>query len=76
MTQQELHSLLSRCLLSTLNATVDDINNKILEDRQGEEFVFYNIDDIPPDLESHAFMCVPEDYLYSLTPSCLPPHKL
>jgi ATP-dependent DNA helicase PIF1 len=65
--------LRGRVILTTLNETVDRLNEQVLQKFPGKEFICYSADSVGP--EDDAITFGPE-ILNATTPSGLPPHKL
>ena len=65
--------VINRAILTSKNEYVDIINEKVLDLFPGEEYVYYGSDTVAE--EQHKSM-YPSEFLNSLTPSGLPPHKL
>ncbi|XP_076892294.1 uncharacterized protein LOC143543990 [Bidens hawaiensis] len=59
-------------ILSTRNESVDEINDQMLDNFQGEEHVYYSFDEVEDD--KHHFY--PTEFLNALNVNGLPPHKL
>ena len=53
-----------------VNKTVDNLNNKMIEQFPGQEHVYRSFDSLQ---ESDHIL--PEEFLNTLTPSGLPPHS-
>lgn len=77
------NDLLSRIILSPQNDEVNKMNESILSRIPGELFVSYSIDkatlngiDKSDAREEEATLRYSDEYLHSLTPSGMPPHKL
>jgi hypothetical protein len=71
----DIQELSSRAILSPKNEDALPINNLIIERLEGDLKVYYSIDSIDSDNEQEA-VNYPTEFLNSLTPSGLPPHKL
>lgn len=73
----ELESLvatgaLNRAILTTKNAFVDEINDILIAKFPGEEIEYVSFDEtIDPNDQTQY-----EDFLHSLTPNGMPPHRL
>ena len=61
-----------RCIICPTNKTVDLINSKVMEKFPGDIRVYRSIDTVPP---SDSFN-YPSEFLNTLAPSGLPPHKI
>ncbi|XP_042474831.1 ATP-dependent DNA helicase PIF1-like [Macadamia integrifolia] len=61
-----------RSILATKNDTVDKLNDKLIEQFLGESVIYYNFDSTTDDAQTQY----PEEFLNSLAPNGLPPHKL
>ncbi|XP_042505539.1 ATP-dependent DNA helicase PIF1-like [Macadamia integrifolia] len=73
--QQHAHSteyITQRAILATKNDTVDKLNEKLIELFPGESVTYYSFDSATDDAETQY----PEEFLNSLAPKGLPPHKL
>lgn len=75
--------LINRIILSPQNDEVNRMNEKILSKIPGDEKVSYSIDkatlsgiDKSDAREEEATLRYPDEYLHSLTPPGMPPHKL
>ncbi len=71
----DIQELSSRAILSPKNEDALLINNQIIERLEGDLKIYHNIDSIDSDNEQEA-VNYPTEFLNSLTPSGLPPHKL
>jgi hypothetical protein len=71
----DIQELCSRAILSPKNEDVLTINNQIIERLEGELKIYCSIDSIVSDNEQEA-VNYPTEFLNSITPSGLPPHKL
>ncbi|XP_076902514.1 uncharacterized protein LOC143557290 [Bidens hawaiensis] len=67
-----LDYIASREILSTRNESVDEINDQMIDNFQGEEMVYYSFDEVEDDKNNFY----PTEFLNSLNVSGLPPHKL
>jgi hypothetical protein len=65
--------LASRTILTPLNEDVDKINSKCVESFPGVPTIFFSSDAVQQDDPN---LPVPTEFLNSLTPSGMPPHKL
>lgn len=65
--------LCERAILAPLNATVDDINSKLLHILPGQPMVYKSVDFVT---DSDETVNYPTEFLNSLTIAGLPPHKL
>ncbi|CAH9123167.1 unnamed protein product [Cuscuta epithymum] len=69
--ESDPYALVSRVILTTKNEIVDFINSSLLQKFPGEDHTFLSYD-VPLDLKNtHC-----QDYLHTLSPAGLPPHKL
>ncbi len=71
----DIQELSSRAILSPKNEDALLINNQIIERLEGDLKIYHSIDSIDSDNEQEA-VNYPTEFLNSLTPSGLPPHKL
>ncbi|XP_043466344.1 ATP-dependent DNA helicase pif1-like [Leptopilina heterotoma] len=70
-------SVYSSCILSLTNAEVLDMNECILSRLEAEEVVYYSNDShVDDDNPENLNNLIPIEFLNSLTPDGLPPHKL
>ncbi|XP_051157417.1 uncharacterized protein LOC127279225 [Leptopilina boulardi] len=69
-------SVHSACILSLTNSEVLDLNERILLKLEGQEIIYYSIDSHVDDDRKDVNNIVPIEFLNSLTPDGLPPHKL
>ncbi|XP_043474034.1 uncharacterized protein LOC122506104 [Leptopilina heterotoma] len=69
-------SVYSSCILSLTNSEVLNMNERILEKLEGKEIVYYNIDSHIDNDSKDINNIVPVEFLNSITPDGLPPHKL
>ena len=64
--------IMDRAILAPTNETVDDINNKVIELFLGSERIYYSFDKVEEDTHN----LYQYEFLNSLAPGGLPPHKL
>ncbi|PIA35178.1 hypothetical protein AQUCO_03600084v1 [Aquilegia coerulea] len=64
--------IIQRAIVTTTNQYADSVNDKIVWSFPGEEHTYYSYDSVEDD-DQHVYQ---QDYLNSLCPSGLPPHKL
>ncbi|XP_051168410.1 uncharacterized protein LOC127286139 [Leptopilina boulardi] len=69
-------SVHSACILSLTNSEVLDLNERILLKLEGQEIIYYSVDSHVDDDRKDINNIVPIEFLNSLTPDGLPPHKL
>ncbi|XP_051156397.1 uncharacterized protein LOC127278640 [Leptopilina boulardi] len=69
-------SVYSSCILSLTNSEVLDLNERILLKLEGQEVVYYSVDSHVDDDPKDVNNIIPIEFLNSLTPDGLPPHKL
>lgn len=72
-TDEWIDWLSERAILAPLNADVDEINNKIMLDLLGQSHTYYSVDTV---VEADQAVFYPTEFLNSLQPPGLPPHKL
>ncbi|XP_042479690.1 ATP-dependent DNA helicase pfh1-like [Macadamia integrifolia] len=73
--QQHAYSteyITQRAILATKNETVDKLNDKLIDLFPGDSVTYYSFDSATDDAETQY----PEEFLNSLAPKGLPPHKL
>lgn len=66
----------NRSILSPTNASVAEINEKVIERVPGEASLHFSADELVMDDSSGGGIDVPQEYLNTLTPSGMPPHVL
>ncbi|PIA34480.1 LOW QUALITY PROTEIN: hypothetical protein AQUCO_03700032v1 [Aquilegia coerulea] len=64
--------IIQRAIVTTTNQHADSVNDKIVCSFPGQECTYYSYDSVQDD-DEHVYQ---QDYLNSLCPSGLPPHKL
>ncbi|XP_027122061.2 uncharacterized protein [Coffea arabica] len=64
--------MINRCILSAMNSAVDDINQMIIDRFPGQPFTYTSTDRTLNERDQGDY----EDFLNSLNPKGLPPHKL
>ncbi|PIA37966.1 LOW QUALITY PROTEIN: hypothetical protein AQUCO_02900072v1 [Aquilegia coerulea] len=64
--------VIQRAIITTTNQHADSINDKIICSFPGQEYTYYSFDSVQDD-DEHVYQ---QDYLNSLCPNGLPPHKL
>ena len=69
-------SINNKVILTTNNSDVLELNEKILQKLEGETVDYYSIDLALDDDNTDLETAVPIEFLNSLTPNGLPPHKL
>src|SRR5206468_8726182 len=69
------HQLKGRAILSVTNEESLELNNRVLERMLGEEVVYESVDSIMSD-QAEDQLAYPEEFLNTLTPTEMPPHKL
>ncbi|XP_043462925.1 ATP-dependent DNA helicase pif1-like [Leptopilina heterotoma] len=70
-------SVYSSCILSLTNSEVLNLNDRILSKLEGEKVIYYSIDShVSDDDAKDENNIVPVEFLNSLTPDGMPPHKL
>ncbi|KAK9053704.1 hypothetical protein SSX86_024778 [Deinandra increscens subsp. villosa] len=72
--QDNMHSsdyIISRVILSTKNSSVDEINEQMIDNFEGEEKVYYSFDEAEDDCNN----LYPVEFLNMLNVSGVPPHK-
>ncbi|CAH9052671.1 unnamed protein product [Cuscuta europaea] len=69
--QTDMYALMVRALLTTKNDIVDFINSSVMVKFRGEEHTYLSYDITTDPKCMHC-----EDYLHTLSPADLPPHKL
>ncbi|XP_043700105.1 uncharacterized protein LOC122650788 [Telopea speciosissima] len=61
-----------RAILASKNETVDKLNEKLIDQFPGDSVTYYSFDSTTDDTQTNY----PEEFLNSLVPNGLPPHKL
>ena len=69
------HQLKGRAILSVTNEESLELNNRVLERMPGKEVVYESVDSIVSD-QAEDQLAYPEEFLNTLTPAGMPPHKL
>ena len=69
------HQLKVRAILTVTNDLSMELNNRVLQHMPGSEVVYESIDSIISD-DPQDQLAYPEEFLNSLTPTGMPPHKL
>lgn len=64
--------MINKCILSPKNDSVDDINDMLISQFPGEQYVYTSIDKAVDQRHQGDF----EDFLNTLNPKGLPPHRL
>ncbi|XP_071939902.1 uncharacterized protein [Coffea arabica] len=64
--------MINRCILSAINSVVDDINQMIIDRFPGQPYTYTSTDRTLNERDQGDY----EDFLNSLNPKGLPPHKL
>ncbi|KAL5729946.1 DNA helicase [Ranunculus cassubicifolius] len=72
MNAENADYMINRALLTTTNDQVDQINEMVLSHFPGDERSYFSFDSVEDDSRG----LYPIDYLNSITPGNLPPHKL
>ena len=76
MIATEDNSVNNKAILTTNNSDVLEINEKILEKLEGNTIDYYSVDSAVDDDQTDLETALPIEFLNSLTPNGLPPHKL
>lgn len=71
-TENQDKDITEKAILATTNSVVDSINEKVLERFTGEEVLYHSADSV----EEDQYNLYQPEFLNSLTPNGLPPHKL
>lgn len=76
-TRDALMSYLSqRCILAPLNRTCEQYNRQIVERMSGDSMEYTSVDEMKEDSKSDDSTNYPPEFLNSLNPPELPPHRL
>ncbi|XP_072158483.1 uncharacterized protein [Bemisia tabaci] len=75
LNEKNVHNVVQRAIVCPLNEDCDKINKEVIDLIEGESKEYISIDSIISDDPTEAIN-VPLEFLNSITPSGLPPHKL